>query len=162
MSTNLRPAVQHIRSSVKGNIPTATKLEDGEIALNIAEGGESLFIKNAAGKIKSMPFVSTDTVTSLQSIPTDSTITVVNVTAGGTLSLNGTLAEGREKLIIIINGNTDDGNSIVVNIPSTLENGTVCYHNGKKAEVSVNISADNCVEISLLKVGGIIFSQYSN
>ena len=39
------------RTTILGRIPTATDLEEGEIAINIADGGEKIYTKNAEGKI---------------------------------------------------------------------------------------------------------------
>ena len=46
--------VQHIslkKSTIKGKAPLATDLVDGELAVNIAEDGEKIFLKNTANKI---------------------------------------------------------------------------------------------------------------
>ena len=46
--------VQHIslkKSTIKDKAPLATDLVDGELAVNIAEGGEKIFLKNTANKI---------------------------------------------------------------------------------------------------------------
>lgn len=39
------------RTTILGRIPTASDLEEGEIAINIADGGEKIYTKNAEGKI---------------------------------------------------------------------------------------------------------------
>ena len=46
--------VQHIslkKSTIKGKAPLATDLVDGELAVNIAEDGEKIFLKNTANDI---------------------------------------------------------------------------------------------------------------
>jgi hypothetical protein len=39
------------RSVILGHVPTPEQLEEGEIAINIADGGEKIYVKNAEGKI---------------------------------------------------------------------------------------------------------------
>ena len=41
----------HLRSSVSGKIPTAEQLNYGEIAINYAKDGETLFLKNSENKV---------------------------------------------------------------------------------------------------------------
>lgn len=43
--------IRNKRSSTKGIKPTASKLQSGEIALNLADGDEKIFIKNSANEI---------------------------------------------------------------------------------------------------------------
>ena len=39
------------RSIVLGHVPTPDQLKEGEIAINIADGGEKIYVKNAEGEI---------------------------------------------------------------------------------------------------------------
>lgn len=50
-----RKHLQHIKSSQLNKAPNASDLLFGEIAVNYAAGGETLFIKNSDGEVVSFP-----------------------------------------------------------------------------------------------------------
>lgn len=39
------------KSKILGRVPTTSDLEEGEIAINIADGGEKIYVKNAEGEV---------------------------------------------------------------------------------------------------------------
>ena len=51
MVNKTRKSLIHLRSSVSGKIPTAEQLNYGEIAINYAKDGETLFLKNSENKV---------------------------------------------------------------------------------------------------------------
>ena len=48
---NTRHIIQHLRSATLGVKPTVTEIEEGEISVNLAKGGEALMIKNTEDEI---------------------------------------------------------------------------------------------------------------
>lgn len=48
---NTRRTIQHLRSTTLGVKPNVTEIEEGEISVNLAKGGETLMIKNTENEI---------------------------------------------------------------------------------------------------------------
>jgi hypothetical protein len=46
-----RRIIKHLRSTILGVKPSASEIEEGEISVNLAKGGEALMIKNTENEI---------------------------------------------------------------------------------------------------------------
>ena len=75
-----RQIIQHLRSTTLGVKPNVTEIEEGEISVNLAKGGETLMIKNTENEIvefKSKEYVDNlvskkqDTISDLETIRTN-------------------------------------------------------------------------------------------
>lgn len=75
----------HLKSTQLNAVPSAEKLRDAEIAVNVAKGGEKLFIKNTEGEV--VPFISEEQIDIKLANKTDY---IVNGGSGRALMFNET------------------------------------------------------------------------
>lgn len=142
--------VQHKRTKVKGNKPLADMLEEGEIALNLSNDDETIFLKNTENSIVEFKpankFIQID----------DSRITMLETSGNGNkfLSNDGTYRSISSNPLI--SGNTSTGGTILYDMS---------IGNASFDEVVLTQSVDSFIRLDICcctDVGESIFTSVYN